>query len=164
MNWLKRLLGIGAKPESKNYTTRLGKVVETDEAFEAWTSGELSKMMQAAKRKTNPIDRHFLLMTIVGETYKRRSDESARYTCAEYAEKHLEELPSIIPALKKEMGGTLPRITTFQHYATLLAEMGEFERAIAVCRQAIGYGLHDNTKSGYEGRIARIKKQAEKSP
>ena len=49
---------------------------------------------------------------------------------------------------------------TFQHYATLLTERGEFDRAIQVCESAIGFGLDDETRGGYEGRIERIKKRA----
>ena len=68
--------------------------------------------------------------------------------------------PSLALALKEDMGGTLPRVTTFQHYATVLTEDGEYEKAISICEKALEYGLHDNTKSGFEGRIERIKKKA----
>ena len=61
----------------------------------------------------------------------------------------------------RELGGVLPRVSTFQHYAAVLAERGEFERAVHVCEAAIAFGLHDGTKGGYEGRIERIKKKAE---
>lgn len=54
----------------------------------------------------------------------------------------------------------LPRVSTFQQYATLLAERGEFQRAIRVCESAICFGLDDGTKKGYEGQIERIKKAA----
>jgi hypothetical protein len=81
---------------------------------------------------------------------------------AEPIQKHLSELPDIIPPLKLDLG-TLPRISTFQEYATVLAEDGKFEKAIDVCKIALSYGLHDGTKSGFDGRISRIEKKANKS-
>lgn len=72
---------------------------------------------------------------------------------------HVTEFPEIAPALKRDMGGVLPRVSTFQHLATVLTETGEFAGAIRVRELAIEYGLQDNTKSGFEGRIERIKKK-----
>lgn len=143
------------KPVS--YTTRLGQHVPTDQAFHAWTSGDLAKMLAALDKKTNKIDRHFLLMGIVDATYKQRFDPKMARLCCDISELHLSEFPSMVKPLKKDMGGTLPRVTTFHLYATLLAGRGEFEKAIQVCEQAIGYGLHDGTKSDFRGRIERIK-------
>lgn len=152
----------GKRQTSIAYTTRQGISAPIDDAFKAWTSGDLNKMLKASHSKTNLIDRHFLLQSIVDATYKLRKKEKYRQLCIEYAEKHLEEFSSIASALKDEMGGSLPRISTFQHYSTVLTENGEFDKAISVCNQAINYGLHDNTKSGYEGRIARIQKKVSK--
>ncbi|HBR10547.1 TPA: hypothetical protein DD712_04800 [Candidatus Acetothermia bacterium] len=83
-----------------------------------------------------------MLQSIVTATYKLRKDEKYRKLCVEYSEKHLNEFSGIAPALKEDIGGNLPRITTFQHYATVLTEDGKFEKAINICNQAIKYGLH----------------------
>jgi hypothetical protein len=142
------------------YTIRDGKVVETDAVFDAWTSRDLTKMLAVLNKRTAPLDRHFLLMAIVGETYKlRKKNPKMRTLCASIAEMHIQEFPSIIPALKKDMGGTLPRVSTFQEYATLLTEDGDYERAIQVCTIALSHGLNDGTKGGFKGRILRIQKQ-----
>jgi len=165
MSWFSSLFRKKSQPqkeESTAFTLRQGKSVPVDDAFCAWTSGDLDQMLKAVSTKTNPIDRHFLLQSIVDATYKLRKEEQYRKLCIEYAEKHLQEFPSIAPALKEEMGGTLPRVATFQNYATLLTEKGEYEKAISICEKALEYGLHDNTKSGFEGRIERIKKKAKK--
>ncbi|XPF94265.1 hypothetical protein ACM9HF_19990 [Colwellia sp. RE-S-Sl-9] len=119
-------------------------------------------MLKAVDSKTNLIDRHFLLLSIVRATYKLRKEEKYRSLCVEYSEKHLQEFPEIAPALKENMGGFLPRVTTFQNYATVLSENNNFDKAIEVCQQALSYGLHDNTKSGFNGRIVRIEKKAKK--
>jgi hypothetical protein len=164
MGWISSLFK-RTPPENKvnRFTIRQGKSVVVDEAFEAWTSGDLDLMLKAVGSKTNPIDRHFLLQSIVGATYKLRKDEKYRILCIEYSEKHLEEFPEIAPALKKNMGGSLPRVTTFQNYATVLSEANNFDKAIKICHQALSYGLHDNTQSGFNGRIKRIEKKAQKN-
>jgi len=148
------------KEKAVTYTSRQGESVQVDDAFKAWTSGDLNKMLKAVDSKTNPIDRHFLLQAIVDATYKLRKKEKYKMLCTKFAAMHLQELPNIAPALKQDLGGKLPRISTFQNYATVLTEEGKFDKAIAICEQAIAYGLHDNTKSGYEGRIKRINKKA----
>ena len=134
-----------------------------DEAFFAWTSGDLDRMLAALSVKTNPIDRHFLLMGIVGAAYKKRRDPAARRTCLDVGRLHLKEFADIAPSLQQEMGGQLPRVTTFAYLATVLAEDGSFDDAIKVCEAAIGHGLHDGTVSGFAGRIERIRKKARRS-
>lgn len=144
-----------------SFTVRDGELTQTDEAFEAWTTRDLGKMRAALKTKTNLVDRHFLLMTIVDETYKhRKEDQEAKGLCAEIAELHIKEFPAIKPALMKSLDGILPRVTTFQKYATLLTEQGEYRRAVEVCEVALAHGLHDGTKGGFEARIEKIKKKA----
>lgn len=166
MSWLSFIFGNNDKKsniEPISFTTRLGKSVPIDDAFRAWTSGNLEDMIKASNTKTNPIDRHFLLQSIVSESYKLRKDEKYRRICIEFAEKHISEFPQIAPVLKEEMDGILPRISTFQDYATVLTENKEFEKAVSICNLAISYGLHDGTKSGYQGRIKRIMDKIGKS-
>ena len=131
---------------------------------EAWLSGDLQRMINALDSKTDDlVDRHFLLMAVVAETYRLRSDPQMANKCLQVAQSHCDEFSSIVGELKawsSESGHDLPRVPTFQHYATLLTERGEFDRAIQVCESAIGFGLDDGTKGGYEGRIERIKKKA----
>ena len=79
------------------------------------------------------------------------------------AEMHIAEFPQIVGPLEKDMDGVLPRVSTFQHYATLLTEQSKFDRAIEVCETAIRFGLHDGTKAGFEGRIDRINKKRQKT-
>jgi tetratricopeptide (TPR) repeat protein len=165
MSWFTSLFGSKTKPhkqEPTTFTLRQGKVVPVDNAFQAWTSGDLNQMLKAVSTKTNSIDRHFLLQSIVDQTYSLRNEENYRKICIEYAEKHLQEFPSLAPDLRKKMDGILPRVITFQHYATILTEDEKYEKAISICEKAIEYDLHDNTTSGFEGRIARIRKKAEK--
>ena len=117
-------------------------------------------MISELSSKINAIDRHFHLQAIVSKSYRKRKDPRLRKICIEISEKHLSEFPDISPALMSGFG-TLSQITTFQQYAAVLVEEGEFEKAIDVCKIALSYGLHDGTKSGFEGRISRIKKKQE---
>ena len=146
----------------ESYVIRGGQSVRADEVFHAWTSGDLDRMLRALALDTNLVDRHYLLLGITKETYRIRSDPAMARECARVSEIHLAEFQQIRPALAGELGGELPRVPTFQNYATLLAEQGDFDRAVWVCELALYYGLSDGTKSGFSGRIARIrKKQAE---
>ncbi|QZA78182.1 hypothetical protein K4H28_01790 [Deefgea tanakiae] len=170
MGWLASLFGKKEKPQEEEFSTayvmRQGKSVEADEVFLAWSSGDLERMLKATELKANLVDRHFLLQTIVALAYKQRKDDRFMQICLKYADFHLREFPDLaIPlagevALAGEVKGYLPRVTTFQYFATALTEVGQFEKAIEVCELALSYGLHDGTESGFEGRMARIKKKA----
>lgn len=166
MGWLSKFFRqnrSSTNSERSSFTTRQGKTVPTDEVFWARSSGDIGRMLKAAALKTNPVDRHFLLQAIVAEAYKRRQDPTYRDLCAKHAELHLQEFPTLMGPLRNEVGGRLPQVSTFQQYATVLTEAGEFEKAIVVCEQAIKYGVQDGTKSGFKGRIDRIKKKAKAS-
>ena len=134
---------------------------EADSVFDAWTSGDLSDMLAQLDQKTTLVDRHFLLMNIVAVTYKGRDDPEMRTICRKTAQMHIDEFPRIKPALKRSVG-ILPRVPTFQQYATVLAEEQKFDEAIEVCEKAIKFGLSDGTKGDYQGRIERIKKKKNK--
>lgn len=138
---------------------RMGRWVDADEAFEAWTSGELPRMLAATSVRTNPIDRHFLLQGIVKETYRQRRNPTMRQVCIQTGMMHLTEFSTIAPALRADFGGTLPRVPSFECLATALAEDGKVEEAVRVCEAAVRYGLDDGTKGGYVGRAARIAKK-----
>lgn len=160
--WKKLKSALSSKGSAVPSTTvtRKGQTVPADAVFEAWTSGDLDKMLAVAEAPTNEIDRHFLLMSIVDQTYKLRQNPKTRSLCIKFAERHISEFAGIAPVLKAEHNGVLPRVSTFQKYATLLTEDEQFERAIQVCEAAINYDLSDGTKSGFAGRILRIRKKA----
>lgn len=152
-----------ARPSSGTiYVTRVGKSYPVDEVGRARVSGNLDRMVAVLSHKTHKTDRHFLLMNIVSLSYKDRKTKSMAELCARVAEIHISEFSAIEPDLRVDMGGMLPRVPTFQLYATLLSEQGNFDRAISVCQAAINFGLDDNSMGGYEGRIERIRKKKAK--
>lgn len=130
-----------------------------DEVYNATYSGDLNKMLNATELKTTPKNRHFLLQSIVTETYKLRKEEKYKNICLTFSEKHLKEFSVIAPNLIDKINTSLPRVSTFQNYSTLLTELGEFEKAKSVCELAISFGLEDGTKGGYQSRIERINKK-----
>lgn len=71
-----------------SYVLREGKSVEADEAFLAWMSGDLNRMVAALAIPTNPIDRHFLLQNIVSLAYKQRETRQLRKLCREVGQMH----------------------------------------------------------------------------
>jgi hypothetical protein len=145
--------------EGKSYTTRGGKSVETDAVFDAWTSGELNAMVAVLGLRTHPVDRHHLLNCLVEAAYKRRDDPAMADLCASTAETYLAEFPVLLRAIRKESSDRFtPHIPVFQQYATLLTERKQFDRAVEICELAMRRKLQDNTQSGFEGRIERIKK------
>jgi hypothetical protein len=148
------------KPEYKVWREKFEKKIAADEEErEKLFPTELNRILKDLSKKTNPIDRHFLLQSIVGETYKRRKDTEMRKICNKIGVKHLSEFKDLAPFLKKEFGGVLPRVTTFQYLSTLLSEDGDYDRAIKICKMAISYGLKDGTSAGFEGRIKKIEKK-----
>jgi hypothetical protein len=139
-------------------------MVEPDEAFHAWTSRDVKRMLAAVGARTNPIDRHFLLLGIVRESYRLRANREIRETCLTFARRHVAEFPALMPSVVRNLGGIVPRVPTYAWLATLLTEDGECDEAIEVCRAAQRLGLEDGTKTGFAGRVARIEsKQARKA-
>ncbi len=151
-----------ASVSQKRFVERDGKLMEADSVFDAWTSGDLKAMLAQLKQKTTLVDRHFLLMNIVDQAYRNRNDKEMRTICHQVAKMHIKEFPKIKPALKKDIG-ILPRVPTFQQYATVLTEEERYLEAITVCESAIKFGLSDGTKSDFQGRIERIIKKEMKS-
>ena len=171
MSWLRKLFK-GNHVESNisnewdfeaTYVMRNGESTEADAVYFAWTSGDLDAMYRVIDTETNPTDRHFLLMGIVQETYKRRYDNPKfSVQCEEIAWQHIHELPAMENHLIEIGGGKLPQIPTFKILATLLTERGEFTKAIEVCQKALDLGLTDGTKGGFEGRIKSIQRLHDK--
>jgi hypothetical protein len=130
-----------------------------DEVYFAMLDDDLDKMLSVTELNTIPKNRHYLLQSIVNQSYKLRKEEKYKNICINFSEQHLKEFDAISPYLINKYDSTLPRVSTFQNYSTLLTELGEYEKAIDICRKAISYGLKDGTKACYLGRIERIKKK-----
>lgn len=124
---------------------------------------EGAEAQAAALSETNdPLARHRLYQHIVEQSYRQRNDSRGEAALMFYAAAHIKEFDAIKGPLKKQNGGKLPQVATFKQYSAALTERGQYAQAIEVCEQAVKYKLKDGTKSGYEGRIERIKKLQDK--
>ncbi len=147
-----------------SFISRNGVFMPADEVFEAWTSGDLNRMLAARSISTHPIDRHHLLQGIVGLSYKSRAQSDMRALCYQTAFQHVAEFREIAPVLASDFGGRLPRVPTFATLAMLLTKDGRYPEAISVCEQAMAYGLHDGAKGDFPARIERIRKAEARAP
>lgn len=145
------------------FVVRDGRSQEADTAFDAWTSGDLDQMMAAVDARTNAVDRHHLLNQLVEQTYRRRAEPGMTEQCSRFCTLYMDELPDLLPALRRNWRGTVPFIPAFTIYCKLLAARLDFDAAIIVCDQAIALGLRDGTKGGFEGRRDRLVKARAKS-
>ncbi len=132
----------------------------------AWINSQytdnLEEMLIQLYKPGRVLDTHFLYLRIVEISYKKRSDPQMRAMFIKTASKHISEFENFIEPLlcKTTEGLVLPRVPTFQLLATVYTEDGEYEKAIEVCDEAIGFGLHDGTKGDYQAKMERIKKKA----
>ncbi|RUO43665.1 hypothetical protein CWE15_00230 [Aliidiomarina taiwanensis] len=123
----------------------------------------LEENAAALADETDALSRHRLLSNLTETSYKNRKDQAFRAACHYFSAQHVAEFEQIAAPLKQHNRGKLPQVLTFQNYANLLLEDKRFDEAIAVCRQAISFGLDDKTQTGFEGRIARIEARRDKS-
>lgn len=161
---------IASKIEAGPWVTRGGKEVRVDAVAAAWPSGNLARMLNVLDVPTHPIDRHYLLQSVVAVAYAERNrDPEMRSLCEKIAWMHLAEFPTLSKALVEDFGervdgSFLVGVTTFRFLAIVLTENGEFDKAVGVCELAMKYRLDDGTRGGWEKRIERIrKKQHEKT-
>lgn len=82
---------------------RYGASVVADEAFFAWTSNDLDRMLAALNTSTNCVDRHHLLSNL-GQALFDRRNEAPEYREAflQVALMHLHAAPALIKELEAE--------------------------------------------------------------
>jgi hypothetical protein len=155
------LIGIARHRMTQTTTQKTEESVQEREGDvkTAIASGDLDEMLKAVSFPSTPIDRHFLLQKIVEVTYKKRQEPETRKLFTQYARMHLDEFSNFIPPLEEQFGGKLPNVPTFKLFVISLEEEGKYDDAIKVCKQALEYGMDDETKTGFEGRIERIRRK-----
>lgn len=162
------------KPAAKKAATKKAPTKDVDPVIDSANKSqpspigselpdELSQPVAELEKTKEPLARHRLYQQITENSYKNRNDAGWRQISKTFSKQHIAEFSDIVKPLKKANGGSLPQVLTFQNYATLLAEDGQFEEAAEVCKKALEFGLDDKTKTGFEGRLERIRKQQEKA-
>lgn len=146
---------------------------------------------EAIKRKTNYIDLHYTYNYLIDLCYKHRNEgqecieQCINYCLADieifpwFKEEYLqEERERLIEAAdnplytKKERLSILKKaksvefnlsVPSFQRIAIIYEKQGKYKEAIDICKLALNYGLTEDTKGGFEGRIERLEKKLNKA-
>ena len=87
------------------------------------------------------------------ETESHLSQEDIEKVLYKYAKIFIRELPQYIKY------GNQASLNAIVKYITTLTENKEFNEAIKICNNMIGFKLDDGTKSSFKGRIKRIQKK-----
>lgn len=137
----------------------------TQKRPEEWSVEDFARRARVSVKTRRKTERHFLYNDLVECLYKNRNASPyARSLCEAVACQHVAEWPTLAPTVKQTLSLDCElRVPAFQLLATVLAERDAFEAAVAVCEEALRLGLEDGTKSGFRGRIARIRRSAERS-
>ena len=140
----------GASAEKMTMQERVEQVLAAD---------DVDAMAKLLETVDDPVLRHALFGQIVAGHYRQRSDPTDRDAFYQYAGQHIEEIPAVLDSLEKSDDEHPDRVESFKMMAIAMAEDERFEEAIKVCETAMSLGLEDGTKTGFEGRIARLKKK-----
>ncbi|MBU8768274.1 hypothetical protein [Cytobacillus oceanisediminis] len=126
---------------------------------------ELILLNCESQYKDNPIDLHFTYNSLI-KLYYKESDkkQDALDKCVNYCLKDIALFPKFQKAYIAEYthrGVTpmIPRIPSFQQLAIIYEKQRKYKQALQICKRALEFGLHDNTKDGFEGRIKKLEKK-----
>jgi len=170
MNWLTAsalfvgvliwLSGKAKKPKARQARKPEAPEVSRQERLrDAIGSGDLQKMEEILPELVSPLDRHELLSAVIKKTYALRSQPAMRARLYEFGQVYIGEFDRMAPLLQKSSQGRPVEAPAIKSLAIALEEDRKFDAAIDLCRKALAWGLDDGTKTGYEGRIRRIKKK-----
>ncbi len=118
-------------------------------------------LLKALKtRDDHPIYRHLTYNALIELYYKLRDErEDALDKCIFFCKKDIEFLPSSLKAFEDD-DGLIPRYPSLTRLAIIYEQQGKYEEAISICELALKNGLVDSTKSGFSGRIEKLKKKS----
>lgn len=126
---------------------------------QALAAGDLRSMDTLLADICDPVLRNRLMNRLVTGYYRLRADSGHRAALYRVADLQIDEASSILDGME-EIGQQRPdTIEAFKSMAIALDEDGRQDSAIAICELALSLGLQDGTKSGFEGRISRLKKR-----
>jgi tetratricopeptide (TPR) repeat protein len=145
---------------------------------------------EAIKREENAIDLHYTYNELIDLCYKRREEgpewlDLCMKQCLEdielfpkFKEEYLQEERARYIELAnspittkterkkylKEAGNVTfnLRVPSFQRLAIIYEKQGKYKEAIDICKLALSYGLEENTKSGFAGRIEKLEQKLNK--
>ena len=130
-----------------------------DRVEQALASGDVEAMASALKVTDEPVLRDALLGQIVAIYYRQRSETEGREAFYRYAGQHIDEISAVLNVLERSDEGRPVRVESFKMLAIAMGEDKRYDEAIEVCKTALSLGLENGTKTGFEGRIARLEKK-----
>lgn len=125
----------------------------------ALASGDVGVMTSTLEETEDLLLKDALLGHIVADHYRNRDDPPSRKAFYRYAVMHIELAPKILDAREQSYSGKPEQFDSFRMIAIAMEEDEHYNAAIDVCRRAVPLGLDDGTKTGFEGRIARLTKK-----
>ncbi|QYJ78600.1 hypothetical protein [Shewanella acanthi] len=126
------------------------------EAPGLWANDTLNQIFSSYQQATFAVERYNAVQNLIAECYKQRKTPDYLHYGANLSSQYL--------ALFHDVSAEAELKTTgFMHLATLLNDTHAFDKAIALCKQALALGLTDGTVTGFEGRINRIEKAQAKA-
>lgn len=129
-------------------------------ALGSWANVTLQRAAEEYQSAETALVRYNALQNVIAECYKqRKSTEYLTYGAALHG-LYLALFHSVNAEKPKDLELKTPG---FMQLATLLNDTQDFDKAIALCQEAIKLGLTDGTVTGFEGRISRIEKAQAKA-
>jgi len=123
---------------------------------------ELIKHVEACI--ADPYKQHFAYNQLIRYYYGLRNEDSYYMNRLIVAcENDIELFPQFIVAFRNSVNPPypetlIPSIPSFRYLCRVYEKIGMIDQAIRICELAIKYGVDDNTKGGFEGRLDRLKK------
>jgi len=117
-------------------------------------------LLKALKTKDDTLQyRHLTYNALIRLYYKLRDKrKDALEKCIHYCKEDINILPDFLKQEKKEYGA-VPTCTSVIQLAIIYEKKHEYQKAIDISNIAIKLGLEDDTKSGFLGRVERLKKK-----
>ena len=118
--------------------------------------------------KDSILTKHFLLIKLIDYYYGlREMQKDALETCISYCKESIELTPKVLKQMEyqhdeiyeRDYEFVPPSMPAFKRLAIIYENQQKYDEVIKICEKALELGLRDGTKSGFEGRIERLKKK-----
>lgn len=119
-------------------------------------SDDLSSVVAPYDLPANPADRHTQLVEMITRCYQKRHQPDSRQQLYQAGQVYQNELSDFMKGVDAE---TISSGGVLKYLAIALAEDERYSEAIAVCEAALDAGIEDGTKTGFQGRIDRLRKK-----
>jgi hypothetical protein len=107
----------------------------------------------------DPLDRWQRLASIAEKAYRGRSQPLQRARFVRCARAMMADYERVAPRLQSTEEDQPLVLPVLRQLAILLDQEGDLVGATAVCRQALAWGVEDGTRTGFAGRLARLRQK-----